>query len=345
MRGLIERLRSEGSDGTDSWSEYEIPSPDIHPWHRLVYWILLSASRRLLTILMLIVVYAVLMVLGLIWPFEIQTLLTEETRVQALLTTLLSGVILLVSIVVSINSLVVSQELASIGNQYDRVKQSWEFRSETADALDGDVSPARPNRYLRDLLDVVERETKAFEGYAREKKLEDSDQIAAYTDRLSSYVQKIGSVLADDDQATFDMRLFAPAYDPGEELDIALHLKNEATVPDELGESLETLVDALQFFMTAREYFKTMYYKREFARLSRDLLYTGLPTVVLLSYMILALDAASFPGRTAGLAHLYLFFSMAYVLALSPFVVLASYVLRAAVVAENTVTTGAFVVE
>lgn len=88
-----------------------------------------------------------------------------------------------------------------------------------------------------------------------------------------------------------------------------------------------------------------MYYKREFSRLSRDLLYSGIPSVLLMTYVLLAIDANTFVGSTLLIPNIALFFSFAYVVALLPFFLLTSYVIRAAIIAEETVTAGAFTVE
>ena len=59
----------------------------------------------------------------------------------------------------------------------------------------------------------------------------------------------------------------------------------------------------------------------------------------------LAIDANTFVGSTLLIPNIALFFSFAYVVALLPFFLLTSYVIRAAIIAEETVTAGAFTVE
>ncbi len=320
------------------------PAPEA-AWFRAWNWVLVEGNRRVVTGLLAVTVYAVLVALGSLWPFEIQTLLSEQVTVQRLFTTLLSGVILLVSIVVSINSLVVSQELAPIGSQHERVVASWEFRDRVADALGSDVTPANPDEFLETLVDSVQQELDALSSVIDDSAPDAHEDVREYLGDAADYLARTRAAVRKGGVGVVDVALFGPAYEPSGMLQQARRLRRHGSPDESVQSALGTVVEALQFFTTTREYFKTVYYKREFSRLSRDLLYTGLPAILLMSYVLLALDARSFPGSTLGLDHLFLFVSLAYVIALLPFLALTSYVLRAALIAEQTITAGAFVVE
>jgi hypothetical protein len=311
-------------------------------------WFLISGARRRVALAFLVGVLLALLALNFLWPVEFQTLLTEEQTVQSLFLTLLSGVILLVSIVVSINSLVVSQELTPIGSQHERVVESWNFRTETARAVEADVAPAAPDEFLQQLIAALDAELDRF-GEELDG-LEDGDgevegDLREYAADTVEYLRRTEDLLSETGYGELDTRLFSPLYDPTAGLEAARQLQRGERVPESLSDSLETVITTLQYFVTAREYFKTIYYKREFSRLSRDLLYSGLPSIVVMTYVVLALDANSFIGRTLAFPDVTLFFSLSYVVALFPFLLLTSYVLRAAVIAERTVTAGAFTIE
>lgn len=314
----------------------------------LADWVILGANRRVIAGLLVVVVYAAMVVLGLLWPFEIQRVLTEQATVGRLLNTLLGGDVLIVSIVASINSLVLSEELVGIGTQHDRTTDSRAFREEVAAAIDASASPARPAEFLWTLLDAIETENETLAERAEYHDIGE-DGFVSFVADVRSYTSRTRSVVGGEGElGALDMRLFGPRYDPVEELEAARQLRaTREEMPDDVADRVSTLVDTLEHFTTAREYFKTMFYKREYARLSRDLLYTGIPTVVIVSYVVLTLGAAGTvtPDTVFGLDERYLFFTSAYVLALSPFLFLASYVVRATVVAENTITAGGFVVE
>ena len=310
-------------------------------------WLYVSGDRRMVTASLLGFAYVVLLGLWFLDPVEIQSVLDETNTVQQLLNTLLSGAILLVSIVVSINSLVVSQELTPIGSQHERVVESWDFREEAAQAVGTDVSPAAPGEFLDTILGAIGRKLEDLDAVHEDLDSEARGQVADFVTETRKEIDLTRDILATDEYAGVNVALFGPVYDPSSYIDDAraIRLRHESAFTDEVNATMTDIVSALQYFATAREYFKTVYYKREFSYLSRDLLYTGLPAILVISYVLLAVDAQFFPGTTLGVSNLFLFFSLAYVVALAPFLVLTAYVLRAAIIAEKTVSAGAFIME
>ncbi len=98
--------------------------------------------------------------------------------------------------------------------------------------------------------------------------------------------------------------------------------------------------------MVCREYFKTLYYKLELSDLSTTLLTVSLPAIIFITYVLLALDSGLFPDVTVfGYTPLTVFISFAYTIALAPYAVLTSYVLRAANVTNRTPEEGPFVLD
>lgn len=320
---------------------------DLGPIDRFEQWLFVAGDRRVVTASLLAFVYLALVGLWLVNPVEMQSLITETNTVQQLLNTLLGGAILLISIVVSINSLVVSQELTPIGSQHERVVESWDFREQAAAAVGSEVSPAAPGQFLVSILDAVERELDELESASRDLDAEPREAAGEFVADVRRGMEATRGLLSANGYATVSVSLFGPAYDPSEYIDAArtIRVEYEETFSGESEEALNEIITALQYFATAREYFKTVYYKREFSYLSRDLIYAGLPAILVISYVLLALDAEALTGTLLGISRLYLFFSVAYVIALAPFLVLTAYVLRAAIIAEHTVTAGAFIIE
>jgi hypothetical protein len=71
-----------------------------------------------------------------------ELLVPDRGNVSTLLSTLLSGIILHLSIVVSVASLLVSHELSRLGRQRERIEEAREFCEQTEALLDRGVSPA-----------------------------------------------------------------------------------------------------------------------------------------------------------------------------------------------------------
>jgi len=312
---------------------------------RIVDWFLIYGSRRTIGVLFLASVFSTFLLLNWLWPVELQRLLTEETTIQGLLQTLLSGDILLVSIVVSVNALVVSQELTPIGDQHERVIESWNFREESEETI-GDISPATPAEFLRQITASIERDLEDLSTDSGGTEAVTDEEVEPVIESLQAHMQAVQGTLLNAEDGWFEPALFTPALDPSQEIDKVLQLHERSDeFSDPTRTSISDILKSLQYFATAREYFKTIYYKQEFSRLSRDLIYTGVPTILLISYLLLAIRGDMFPGTTLGISNLVLFFSLAYTAALSPFLMLAGYVLRAALIAEKTVSAGGFIVE
>lgn len=92
--------------------------------NRLRRWISFDGDRERVAGALLACVFAILPVMGGIWPIEYQDLLAEPTMVQTVFDTLLSGTILLVSI----TDVGIFQELTSLGNQSKRVDWIIDFQ-------------------------------------------------------------------------------------------------------------------------------------------------------------------------------------------------------------------------
>jgi hypothetical protein len=317
-------------------------------------WFLLTGNRREVTLLLLAVVFAALVPMALVFLGSEQLLAARGT-IAGLLNTLLSGVILLVSIVVSVTSLFVSQELSPVGRQRERVERAREFRQSTEDVLDREVSPARPAAFLRavtratlqrtqDLQDAVDAMDPGHPGLDEGTEGEPPAEMERFRERVAADVEAVNRRLSDG-AGTFGILLAGLEYDYAGQLYALRRFRsrhgNELTA--EVEDALEEVVSALEFFVTAREYFKSLYFEREFATLSRDLLFVSLPAIIVVSYAILAIDAEVVGGTTIGVSRLLLLAGGAYTLALAPFAVLTAYVVRVATIATRTLSAGPFV--
>lgn len=315
--------------------------------NRLKRWLLLDGDRRSVAAALLFGVFLSLIFLEIVWPLRMRELLTETTTVQTLFNTLLSGTILLVSIVVSINSVVLSQDLTSLGTQQNRLENSLEFRRGAEDVIDRDVSPADPARFLQAILDAIREQGDALRASAADgPDATFRDRVAAYVDILARQATQANSRLADAERGTKNVLLAGLAYDYSWQIYAArrLRIEHADVLSEEVDAAFDELIETLETFGTGREYFKTLYYMQEFATLSRTLLFVSLPTIVFISYVLLGVDAQLFPEiYLLNLTPLMMFVSAAYTIALAPYVVLTAYVIRPATVAKRTLAAGPFV--
>lgn len=316
---------------------------------RLKRWFLFDGDRKHVTGGLLLGVYIALLLLAVLWPIEYRHLLTETTMIQTVFNTLLGGVILLVSIVVTIASLGISQELTSIGDQDERIETALEFRGEIEDHDVVDMSPARPGQVIVVMLRIIQQRADDLDvtvtGSIESEFQQDLDRLK---EDIETNIKELSETLTNVQAGTTDELLVGLDYDSTWQLHQTYQIQQKYAdqLSDDQQEELDELADALQGFMTSREYFKTLYYEREFADLSATLLTVSLPVIVFISYVMLALDTGNFPEiRIFTFSPLTIFINLSYTIALAPYLVLTAYVFRAATVTKRAPAVGPFVLE
>ena len=342
-------LTSQGINTARDYTE-EINSALSNPGeNRVKQWFLFKGKRIVITTVLLSAVFFLLLGFAAIRPLNMRDLLTNTNTVQTLFSALLSGAILLVSIVVSINSVVLSQEITDIESQQARISASMEFRRRIEDFIETDVTPARPAEFLRVILHTVYNQTQVIAEIASDSSNDEfQEQVDTFTEKVFEDIKQARSTLGDTRFGTFKVILVGLNYDYSGQLHAVRMFKKKYadTLSDDEQEALDDLVETLTFFATGREYFKSLYFKRELAQLSSRLLYVSLPVIVITSYVLLALDANLFPDTwILGIPPLLLFVLIAYTIALAPYIILTAYVIRAATIALRTLAVGPFILQ
>lgn len=306
-------------------------------------WLVATGNRRAVAGVLLVGVFCSFLGLSVVNPVDLATLLTERSTVQTLFNTMLSGDIVLISIVVTINYLSVWQELSSIGGKEQRIRTAMEFRKRAESLIDSDT-PSEAAEFLAMLIDATRRRAEELQ----EANLETDEEFERQYEGLMRTISRNADEVTDSLERThfspFDAVYPLLSYDYSGQLNMANRLQrsHSGSFPEPYEETFDRLVETITLTATMLEYFKTLYYQDEFANLSLDLLYSGLPAVVTVSYVLVALGASGFSGATFGVRHVHVFVSLAYTLSLLPFVVLTAYVLRAAAVTKRTLAPGPF---
>ncbi|NEU55774.1 hypothetical protein [Halorussus sp. MSC15.2] len=316
---------------------------------RVAHWFLLRGKRAHVTLVLLVAVLVVLLLLSVVRPVDVYALLNDTNTVQTLFNTLLSGMILLVSVVVSINSIVLSEEITDIEHQRERIDASIRYRGQIEQFIEGDVSPARPAEFLRAILKIIDQQSSTLADIAARSDDEEFRREAkTFSDNITDEAERAGETLTDAQFGTFRVLLAGLNYDYSWQLHVARRFQRKygEGLDDDEQAAIEDIVETLKVFATGREYFKSLYYKREFAHLSSRLLYVSLPAIIVTSYVLLALDTNLFPQVSLfALSPLMIFVSVAYTIALVPYLMLTAYVLRAMAVTLRTLASGPFILE
>lgn len=307
---------------------------------------LLDGNRHAVTALLLGLTVLSILVAGSTWPFEMRRLLTETPAVQTLLTAFLSGIILLVSVVVSINSIVLSHDITGVSAQRDRIKGTMEFRREIGRIAGGRADPSDPNAFLRlmaeGISDHAEELRRATEGGDEEF----VDEVEADVESIAETAEYLLHALRHGGGGQFSVLWLGLEADYGAMINRTRELiaAYGSRFPESATEHFDELVRTLELFATGREYFKTLYYGREISTLSQTLLVVSLPAIVITAVTILAINAGVLPDvRVFGLPPLLTFVAVAFTIAIAPFVVLTAFMLRVATVARRTASAGPFV--
>ncbi|WP_050032405.1 hypothetical protein [Halorubrum halophilum] len=325
------------------WRDW-FPTPTAGGDFGIKRWVLLEANRMAVTGALLTFVFVSFIVLGNIWTFEMQNLLTDTSAVQTVLNTLLSGMILLVSIVVSINSIVLSHDMSSVSNQEDRVKGASSFRKDLSALSGPDENPSEPAAFLKVMSRTIRERAQHIDDDTEGIDPDDAEEIRDYVSSVAEKAESLGSI-DDMSGAEFGVLWKGMEFRYGAEMERAGKLKSAygGEESDHLGDRIDHFMAALELFAIGKEYFKTLYYTREVSKLSQTLLVITLPAILINATTILAIDAGVFPDFwLLGLPPLQAFVAATFTISLAPYLVLTAYMLRLSAVARLTSSAGIF---
>jgi hypothetical protein len=332
-------------DRLNEWRDW-FPVPDRSGRLWIDRWVLLEGNRNAVTGALLSFVFAFVMVVGTVYTFEMQRLLTETGSVQTILNTLLSGIILLVSIVVSINSIVLSHDITSLQNQEERIGGVMEFRQEVEQLTDRDARPTNPASFLSVMAEVIRDRTEALTDAAEGADEEFAEQIEEYVETITETAQRLDAPKGGGAEFSVIWLGLDVDYSPHMDRSRSLRSSYGGSDAESFEERLDDLVEAFQLFATGKEYFKTLYYTEEISQLSRTLLVVSLPAILTTASAILAISAGLLPDVWVfGLPPVLSFVAAIITVALAPFIVLTSYTLRLATVARRAAGAGPFSIE
>ncbi|WP_202613829.1 hypothetical protein [Halostella pelagica] len=334
---------SDGTDGTGAATGGSRTRPK-----EAVRWVLLTGSRRLLAVLLLVTILLSLVTIGTVWELEMQTLVDETRAVQTLFNTLLGGIILFVSVVLSINTAVISDEFGPLETKQSHVEESIEFQTEL-EGMGTGISPAGFGDFYLFVLETLDEEADTLRREAKSI-LDEGDRgdVVAIAEDVQEEVALIEERIQSSDRSLSAVVVAGLDYDYARHINAVRRLRATRgdRFPEPVRQTLDDLISVLTIFASGREYFTTLYYKREVRALSGDLLVLSLPVIVFTSFVLLAIDAGLFPSFTVfDIQRRLLYVSIAFVVALSPYVLLSAYMVRILTVSKHSLDPGGFTAE
>jgi flagellin-specific chaperone FliS len=258
----------------------------------------------------------------------------------------LSGIILLVSVVVSINSIVLSYDITSVTVQENRIEAAVDFRQKLDKLGAPSTDPTEPSTFLQMMAERIRERAQALEAIAEETEEELARDIQEHIEKLNETTSELERSLDRPHGGKLGTLWLGLETDYGSFINRSRNLlsRYQDRGETESTEEFEELIRAMRLFAVGREVFKTLFYAREVAALSRTLLIVSLPSILITAIAILAINARILLPDIwlLGLPPLLTFVAAAFTVALAPFLILTAYMLRMATVAQRTAGTGLF---
>lgn len=313
--------------------------------HRAWSWLVLQVNRWALTAVILIAVFGLLVGtsrLGLT-PFRE---IAQQDGVQLLFTTFIGAIITGTSIVVTINQLVLSQELGAVGDQRNRMEQSIAFRADVESKLaTATVSPS-PAAFLTELVDGIQGRADELQ-QSVDGETELAAELNTYVENLESTTETVKTNLESAQFGTFDVVWAVLDFNYSVQIHELRRIQHEysAAYTEQTADTIQEVLDLLELFGPAREHFKTLYFQWELINLSRALLYISVPALVLIGGLIMYVDETALTGTVGGVDTLVVVASGGFTVGIAPFVVFTVFIVRIASVAKRTLAMGPFVLQ
>mgnify|MGYP006290093155 CR=1 FL=1 len=315
--------------------------------NRAKLWVLMEANRWAVAGGVLVAVFVALLALGVADPSPLQQHVgPSDDAVDTLFQGFVGAIITGVTLVVTLNQLVLSQELGPVGDQRKRMEGAMEFRRDAEDVLDLRTAPPEPASFVQALLEETRSRADRLTDAVEESRDEDLKRaIESYVGSLTENADEVEDALEDTQFGAFGVLSASLNFNYSWKIFLARRIRNEhaEALTEEVDEAFDDIIESLEFFGPSREHFKTLYFQWELVNLSRAMLYTAVPALVVTVAMILYYDARAIPGATFGISNDVLLTSLAVTASVLPFVILLSYILRIATVAKRTLSIGPFI--
>lgn len=312
---------------------------------RVKLWLLLRADRLVLTALATLVFFVVfVLVVHFFFP-PFQKILMNDDTIDTLFEELTTAAITATVLVITISSLIITQESGPLGDQRDRMSETMEFRRATSELI-GENTPGDPSTFLKAILDANEDRAEALgsaiEGNSNDELREEVDELV---DNVTTNASEVSEQVDGASFGSFDIVFSALDYDYSPKIIQVERLLEEYDddISDDERATFEELRTALTMYSPAREHIKTLYFQWELIALTQNLVYVSVPALFVAATTVAALKPPHFPGAFLGLDNILWIFGGALTVSLIPFFMTIMYILRIATVAKRTLAIGPLV--
>lgn len=252
---------------------------------------------------------------------------------------LITGNFTLITVVVSINQLLLSRELQTPGELRTQIENVIEYRRDVEGAAD-EIAPVQPLGFLRLLVEATREQAQRLGGFSRNDAVQaEGDEIASEATRLTEQMDQINTLLRESETGTINVLLTLLRTNYAQEINRLRIIKErfEGKLSPPVHDSIDEVIDRLQEIDVARQYFKAIYFQQELSSLSRILLYVGLPAVAIATATLLVLTLPA--SEPEAIRHVDVLLPVSLAVGFLPLSILCSYILRTATVTNLTAAT------
>ncbi|WP_435179263.1 hypothetical protein [Halorussus sp. AFM4] len=304
---------------------------------RAELWLLVDAHRWAVVGLLAAAVFATVVVAVVLAPPSAREYLVGGTSIAKGYVELQTIDVTVITIVLSINQLVLSPELGTVGQQRSRLDDVLDNRTETQELADAPSAPNDPAQYLQLLVAATRRraeqlrETVAEHGDATVRR-----DVDRSVDEVVRKADRVAASLENREFGTVELVGAAMHFTTAEEMRAMrdLRRRHEASLSADGAAAFDRLLEVLKLYTVAREYFRALYVQWEFINFSRAILYLGLPAVVVAHLSIGFIGSKAFSGTLLGLPTLFLYETASFTVVLVPVIVVISYAARLSMLAK-----------
>lgn len=234
--------------------------------NRLRQWILFTGDRYLIAASLLGLVAALFIFVG------IGSVLNELSPLFYLYGGLVGGNITLITIVVSINQLVLLREFGTPGELRTEIRETTSYRQRATDRA---TIATQPPELLGGAIGQLQRGAHRIEpagGNADNSLHRSLDQLRS---SLLEHAERVDTRLSGDDSDLFDVVVAVLRARYGDRIQSVRRIQSvhEDALSSGLNDALDSIVMSLEDLDIARHYLLTIYVRHELSRLSRVLVY------------------------------------------------------------------------
>lgn len=307
---------------------------------RVTEWVLLTGDRVFVAA---VVLFAILVfVAGLLWLDVVAVV--DGGALTRSFSALVGGNLTLITIVISVNQLVVSREFGTPAELQDRIEEMMAYRHEAEDTADVPVSPVTPYDFLNFLFRATRKHALTLQEVTAEAEAAEAETgDRPLRSDVGEFVETIldQTALATESSAESPTEAL-PALLTILEMDFTGDLYEARRLGEIYGDSLPAdatvalaeLIQLFEYIGVLRQYLETLYLQRELALFSRRLFYVGIPAVAV-SFLTNWLYGYQQGMVVDGLA-LQVVVTLAAVIAFAPLSFFFAYILRVATITRRT---------